>query len=68
MIAILTDIYDTDIYRYALNSLPEELVAEQNTFKASMDPIPKSAASDLLSGGSDTYYGKENEDILKHLK
>lgn len=67
MIAILTDIYDTELYRYALNSLPDELVAEQNEFKANMTSLPRDNESEGTSKPN-SYFDKKNDDILKHLK
>ena len=67
MIAILTDIYETDLYRYAINSLPDDLVAEQTRFKAYMYSIPRNVEDEEQIPRSNTYYGQKNEDILKHL-
>ena len=33
MIAVLSDLYETDLFSIALNSLPKEAVAERNKYK-----------------------------------
>ena len=70
MIAILTEVYDTELYRYVINSLPADIVAEQTRFKANLghnDTGSKPKSYSNMKGSSGTYYGKANEDILEHL-
>ena len=70
MIAILTEIYDTELNRYVINSLPREIVAEQHEFKANMGIALTDGNRSRKSGtkaSNETYYGKSNEDILDHL-
>jgi transcriptional regulator with XRE-family HTH domain len=35
-LAILSEIYDIDIYQYAVKNMPDEMVAEQSRFKVTM--------------------------------
>ena len=67
MIAILTDIYETDLYRFAINSLPDELIAEQTRFKANIYSVPRNDEDEGLLPKPNSYYGQKYEDILKHL-
>ncbi len=47
-LAILSDLYDVDLNRYILNSLPEEFLKEHHEFKAHMHPVSEVISEDDL--------------------
>ena len=64
-IAILSDLYDVDLYRYAINQMPDDLVAEHNEFKATLEPAKREPRKNYKR--TTKMYGATDIDILRML-
>ena len=62
-IAILSDLYDINLFEYVMNSLPEEYVREHQEFKAHLEtpenPIkPEDMKTDIIKASGRGYHKK----------
>ncbi len=56
ILAILSNIYDIDIYSYAVNRMPDDMVAEQKDFKSTMPSSNKNKDKDKKRKKTSKYF------------